>query len=295
MSEAPELSFATVLAERPPGRPYRCNDVFRGNAARGAYLCFPPTKLFCENEHCEDYTFWDPTGSVETAFSGWNDVGAHDFLTTYKCRHCKDAIKKFSLSIIRFEPSPFGDVLKVGEFPNYGPPTPARLISLIGPDKDLFLKGRRSETMSLGIAAFAYYRRVVENQKGRLFGEIIKVAEKVGEQEDLIAGLKTAAKEVQFTKAIDSLKPGLPQFLLMNGHNPLTLLHSALSEGLHAQSDEECLELAQSIRIVLAEMSERIATVLSQRSELNDAVAKLANKNSAKRGGRDEAKGTPPQ
>jgi hypothetical protein len=30
---------------------------------------------------------------------------------------------------------------KIGELPIYGPPTPARLISLIGPDREIFLKG----------------------------------------------------------------------------------------------------------------------------------------------------------
>ena len=52
----------------------------------------------------------------------------------------------------------FGTVgaLKFGEFPAFGPPVPPRVLSLIGPDKDLFLKGRRSEIQGLGVGAFAY-------------------------------------------------------------------------------------------------------------------------------------------
>lgn len=50
----------------------------------------------------------------------------------------------------------------------------------------------------------------------------------------------------------------IPQTLLINGHNQLTLLHSALSEGLHDQTDEKCLELATSIRVVLTDLADRL-------------------------------------
>ena len=39
----------------------------------------------------------------------------------------------------------------------------------------------------------------------------------------------------------------MPESLLINGHSPILLLHSALSEGLHAQTDEQCLELAEAL------------------------------------------------
>lgn len=53
------------------------------------------------------------------------------------------------------------------------------------------------------------------------------------------------------------------------------LLHNALSEGLHAQTDEECLELATSIRVVLTDLVERMASVLSDHAELKTAVKRL--------------------
>jgi hypothetical protein len=52
-------------------------------------------------------------------------------------------------------------------------------------------------------------------------------------------------------------------------------LHSALSEGLHAQTDEECLELATSIRVVLTEFVERVAMALKDEAELDKAVSRL--------------------
>lgn len=39
----------------------------------------------------------------------------------------------------------YGMCCKLGERPPYGQPTPPRLIKLIGPDRDIFLKGRNCE------------------------------------------------------------------------------------------------------------------------------------------------------
>jgi hypothetical protein len=55
------------------------------------------------------------------------------------------------------------------------------------------------------------------------------------------------------------------------------LLHSALSEGVHSLSDEQCLELASSVRIVLGELSERLSQALKDEAELSKALGTLMN------------------
>jgi hypothetical protein len=132
----------------------------------------------------------------------------------------------------------------------------------------------------MGIAAFAYYRRVIEGQKDRIFDEIIKVCNRLSAGEPIVKELAAAKVETQFSKAVDSVKLAIPQALFINGHNPLTLLHSALSEGLHAQSDEECLEIATSIRVVIADFAERMGQALKDEAELSTAVSRLLNKKS---------------
>jgi hypothetical protein len=138
----------------------------------------------------------------------------------------------------------------------------------------LFSKGG-CENHGLGIGAFVYYRRVVENQKNRIFDEIIRVATKIGAPTEMIATLESAKQETQFSKALASVKDAIPQSLLINGHNPITLLHSALSGGLHEKSDELCLELAHDVRVVLVELSERLGQALKDEAELNTAVTRL--------------------
>ena len=121
------------------------------------------------------------------------------------------------------------------------------------------------------------YKRQVENQKNRILDEIIRVSEKLDATVESLQSLQSAKAETQFSKAVDSVKNAIPQSLLINGHNPLTLLHSALSEGLHAQTDEQCLELATSIRVVLNELAERLGQALKDEAELNTAVSRLLN------------------
>jgi hypothetical protein len=113
-----------------------------------------------------------------------------------------------------------GQVTKFGEWPPFGPSTPARFVSLIGPDRDLFLKGRRSESQGLGIGAFAYYRRVVENNKARLIDAIANVGKHTGLSSDDITKLETAKGEIQFSKAIDSIKTLIPNELFVAGGHP---------------------------------------------------------------------------
>ena len=95
----------------------------------------------------------------------------------------------------------------------------------------------------------------MEHQKARIIDEIIKVSEKLGATAGALKLLADAKSETQFSKSVTMVKNGLPQALLINGHNPLTLLHNALSAGLHEQTDEVCLELAQAVRVVLVDLS----------------------------------------
>jgi hypothetical protein len=236
----------------------------------------PEIQLHCINERCNGIRFF---------YSKRNEVylktrEENKLFAEYICRNCQITRKTYSLLVI-LRPE-WNDIIKLGEYPEFGPPTPSRVIKLLGPDRELYLKGRRAENQGLGIGAFGYYRRVVENQKSRIFDEISRVSAKLGASPDLISELELARNETQFSKAIDQVKHGIPAALLINGHNPLTLLHSALSEGLHAQSDEDCLEIATSIRVVLSELAERMGQALKDEKELNNAVSRLLQKKSPK-------------
>lgn len=276
----PEYELSDFLESHPPNQLVRiiklATKEYQQNL--GDYedeFLAPQIQLHCSNESCNGLRFFRFVGSKKPVIASKTYTFTY---ATYRCYNCLKEEKTFSLSAkmdSKFSGS--GYCYKFGELPNFGPPTSSRLIKLIGPDREEFLKGRRCENQGLGVGAFIYYRRVVENQKNRILEEIIKVSEKIGAKPEKIDVLKNAVKETQFSAALKNAKDAIPESLLINGHSPLLLLHGALSEGVHALSDEKCLELASSVRIVLGELSDRLAQALKDEAELSKALGTLMN------------------
>ena len=244
---------------------------------RWARMRTPQIQLHCSHDNCNGTRFFR---CVSDNNLDLNNKDYEFFYLTYKCSNCQEIEKSFSLAAkLKGNLTPEGDCYKFGELPTFGPPVSPKLIKLIGPDRDEFLKGRRCENQGLGVGAFIYYRRVVENQKNRILERIINVSEKIGASDQNIDKLKSAISETQFTKAMDLAKSSLPESLLINGHNPLALLHSALSEGVHAMNDEECLTIAGSVRVVLGELADRLSQALKDEAEVTRALSHLMNRN----------------
>ena len=63
----------------------------------------------------------------------------------------------------------------------------------------------------------------------------------------------------------------------MGGENPLTLLYQPLSKQLHELTDEERLQQAADIRVVLTALLENIADVLKDQDELRGAATRLTS------------------
>ncbi len=270
----PTMKFAAFLENCPPYQVVIISDLwYKTSGSSDFNLKKPELNLMCENDSCEGMRFFEY--SQRTGYLTKHDERNEVFIE-YKCKNCEFTKKSFSILTFALYSGGEGLVVKLGEWPPFGPKTPTRLLRLLGTDQDLFLRGRRSEFHGLGLGAFTYYRRVVENQKNLLLDEIIKVVKKVEDSPDtIVEELNKAKKNFQFTQAIGEIKHAIPQILLIDGHNPLTLLHSALSAGIHNKSDEECLELATSIRHVLSELSERLGQALAQKDVLSKAISKL--------------------
>lgn len=272
--EPEAVDYAAFLEASPPGAvvPVRKIRTFQPGL-HCYYLSSPDIQLHCDADDCSGTRFFRCTaGTTAQIGNDWSMA-----FQTYTCRNCQSRRKVFAL-MYRQTTGDDGNAYKFGELPQFGPPIPSRVISMIGPDRELFIRGRRAENQGLGIGAFAYYRRVVENQWGRILQDITKVAQRLGAPAAVTTVLAAASNETQFSKAVESVKDAIPSVLLIDGHNPITLLHRALSEGLHEQSEEECLELAGSIRMVLTELADRIGQALKDQKELKDAVGKLLSR-----------------
>jgi hypothetical protein len=273
------ITVAQFLEEVPPNQTRTISNLgARENVKQGVgfQIVFRRSELqlHCSNESCNGIRFFRCLSEQQIL----NSHHARTFYVSYICGNCQNYRKVFSLTAQLHgdtEAQTEGVATKFGELPAFGPPVSPKLIKLIGGDREMFLKGRRCENQGLGVGAFVYYRRVLENQRVRILKEIVKVCEKVGVSQDHIAILRAAEAETRFSESLNMAKDVMPQVLLINGHSPLLLLHGALSEGLHAMSDEECLELASSVRVVLAELSDRMSQALKDEKELTSAVSHL--------------------
>lgn len=265
----PPMTWVDFLQAQPPGSVGQVTGASTRNQYGNYYLSAPELQLFCPNDTCNAYMFFNSDSGTALTQGQWKFT-----YLTYHCRNCRKYSKTFSIAY-KLNALPLGEGYKFGELPHFGPPVPPRVLRLIQPDRELFLSGRRCENQGLGIGAFTYYRRVVENQWSRLVGEIIKVAKTINAPAATISALEAVRTEQQFSKAVKGLKDAIPPALLINGHNPLALLHGALSQGVHNLPDEECLTLATSIRVVLVELAEKLGQALKDEKELTDAITRL--------------------
>ena len=234
-------------------------------------LSTPDIRLHCPVKTCRGLrNFKCQPVSVDN----WNRK--RNIFLTYVCRNCGVYFKAYALQIKREdEEGKSGAAVKFGEIPSFGPPLPPRLISMAGRERELFLKGWRAENQGLGIGSFSYYRRVVEQQKDHILTEIHKAVKRLGADNELLSSIDRAKRETRFTDAIDLVKDAMPDGLKVKGHNPLRLLHRALSKGVHELDDKQCLEQAQGIRIILNELVSNMARVTKDERKIDDALRML--------------------
>ena len=162
----------------------------------------------------------------------------------YLCSACKKYERFFLLQ--------FADdyVMKVGQYPSWEIVPDKNLSTLLGGHQDYYKKGLVCESQGYGIGAYSYYRRIIEEIIDSLLdsiGDIIPDSEK----QQYLEALNKTKETIIAQEKIELVKDLLPEILRPDGMNPLNLLHSTLSEGLHAKTDEECLEIAGSIRDIL--------------------------------------------
>jgi hypothetical protein len=153
---------------------------------------------------------------------------------------------------------------------------PNALLDLFEGDKQHLLNGRRCENQGLGIGAMAYYRRVIENQKNTLLDAIIAAARRVGASADLIQQLTNAKAQQGFEASVEPIKAFWPPQMLINGQSPLSLVHGALSAGLHAHDDAACQTIATHVRTVLSAYAKQLVELRRDDQELANATKALA-------------------
>tara|TARA_R110001606_G_C15269484_1_gene639325 strand:- start:216 stop:1019 length:804 start_codon:yes stop_codon:yes gene_type:complete len=195
----------------------------------------------------------------------------------YKCQSCRSFERRFFIHI----DENLSSLYKVGQFPEWEIKMDKNLEKTLNKHSKNFRKGLVCESQGYGIGAFSYYRRITEEIIDELIDSISDLIEE--EQREKYQEALEKTKQTRVTQEkIDLIKDLLPSILRPNGMNPFGVLHSELSEGLHAKSDESCLENAQHIKSILTFLINQIIQSKESAKGFTDSMKSLLLKKSKK-------------
>lgn len=170
---------------------------------------------------------------------------------------------------------------KVGQYPEWEIKMDKNLEKTLGKHAPTFRKGLVCESQGYGIGAFSYYRRMTEEIIDELLDSIVDLIDEERKEEYKTALEKTKTTRVTQEK-IDLVKDLLPNILKPQGMNPLGVLHSELSEGLHAATDEACLENANHIKNILTFLINQIIQSKESAKAFTSSMKSLLDKKAGK-------------
>ena len=234
----------------------------------------PPINMFCRD--CNSVQTFNMVNNYIQGHRISNPPSNDEQLTLkYQCQSCRTFHRQFQICI-----SPELDyVYKFGQFPEWEIKMDKNLEKTLGKHSGTFRKGLVCESQGYGVGAFAYYRRITEEIIDELLDSITDLID-VENREKYLEALEQTKKTRVTQEKIELIKDLLPSILKPNGANPLGILHSELSAGLHAESDEECLENASHIKDILTFLINQVIQSKEAAKNFTSGMKSLLDKKS---------------
>src|SRR6266568_2840786 len=133
-TEVLRISAKAFFESTPPGE--RAQIERLGTPTSGMHggrfwiLELPTLELHCGSDQCSGTRFFDSQAEPRL------DPGKlTSHFVTYACKNCGKSFKTFAFRAVLDEKDTNGELHKFGEHPPFGPPTPARLITLLGAER----------------------------------------------------------------------------------------------------------------------------------------------------------------
>lgn len=166
-------------------------------------------------------------------------------------------------------------IQKFGELPRGKVPRDPRLQRFLKHDRENYEKAVMCLSHEYGIAAFAYFRRIIETNIGQLIVLVEEDAKASEEAPETLQALEELRKESSMSDRIKLANLALPKYLRPNGLNPLGRLYQVLSEGVHNLPEEECLKKARDTSECLAFLVSELANRRENRDKFKLLISKL--------------------
>lgn len=195
----------------------------------------------------------------------------------YLCASCQSFERVFVIKIADDR----SNIMKVGQYPSWDIKGDRNVERLLGDHRTYLTRGMICESQGYGIAAFAYYRRIVEETIDTLLDEVSQLLN--GDELKRYEAALADTKKTRITAdKIDLVKDLMPAVLRPEGMNPLKTLHETLSEGLHAESDDDCMKSAEIVRQILIFLATQIATAADAKKSFTTGMRALLDQKSRK-------------
>lgn len=236
----------------------------------------PPIKMHCAT--CRsDQTFLMINEYYHGRTHANYPSGGEVVLAIYACAGCKNSHRHFLIKIAENRTS----VQKIGQFPAWELKGDVNVEKLLGIHKSYVRRGLVCESQGYGIGAFAYYRRIVEETIDTLLDQIAGLLD--GQELATYSEALALTKKTRVTAdKIDLVKDLLPASLRPDEMNPLKVLHETLSQGLHAESDESCMENAEIVRNIMVFLATQIATAAEAKKSFTSGMRSLLAKKASR-------------
>ncbi|HCG7995089.1 TPA: hypothetical protein NKA09_003703 [Vibrio parahaemolyticus] len=179
---------------------------------------------------------------------------------SFTCVSCRKEKKDYFVrqsikdNVVTFE--------KVGETPRPKLERDKQLEKFFANDSENYQKAVVCLANGYGIAAFAYMRRIIEQNIEALL-DLVEEDASSSNNEEIVQALSELKRESPMSDKIKVANKALPDYLKPDGLNPLGKLYQILSEGVHSMTDSECLERATNlkacIKYLISELSSRKA------------------------------------
>jgi hypothetical protein len=226
-------------------------------------------RMFCGNGQCKAIQLWQLCESDSHFFFQWE----MPMKIRYLCRNCGKQIINYWIDwtindgVFTF--------IKAGQWPPLTIEPSVVVARALGEDDvNLYKKALINASISHGLGALAYFRRVIENKVNVLLELVEEAAKSALVHEDelkKIAGVK-ASKHVDVK--IEYAAKILPAHLRPGGHNPLERLYGVASAGLHGESDSDCVGHFQEYRTAF----EYLIQNLTEQNEQAEAYVRQLSK-----------------
>jgi hypothetical protein len=173
-----------------------------------------------------------------------------------------------------------GKIRKVGQSPAWSINLDKDIDRFLEDDSDFFKKALMCESQGYGIAAFSYYRRVLENSIGKILENLRSILEMEGSSSENIEQIDRALKGIVMDERIKIAKDAIPNSLRPNGMNPLAIIYDTLSAGIHRLPEEECLKNSEYIRVALSYLIKTLSRQNEEQRAFLEATKSLNDFNS---------------